>query len=322
MTISNKTAIFSSFPADLQAEVAQNNKSSKDTNRNFLRATKQTAIFDRCIKHLCESYRTKTHSNAKPAVEREGITLNYDTHAPIYVSGNKLIVNPLFCLDWEDLPRNLQITGLDDPKLQTREYYQDFYDHTKSCFGYGLNPVQGLEAGHFVTLEDISLIQGFLGIIHDPEATVTTINNAIQSLLGHELGHIILGHGDQSASLESHWEKIQAYTLSGFGILWIFMWCVYKVSSLLMDRRHEREADDFAARNFQGAGAGANYGFTSMIETGRRVKALECLSPLEKVVAKIAFFGNEGPINEIPAHGTLTSRISKMVAAEAEAFPS
>ena len=224
--------------------------------------------------------------------------IEYSSYAPASAAGNYIWINPLFLLDWNALPDRLKISGIDDPKLQKKEFYKDFFNYISHEFQmYIPQEISGM---------DIFCLLLFIQLKNDPKQYYS----AIRTMIAHELGHI---HHEHSLSKSSMVEAIRAFSDRWPTICTLFspiLFIISIISEISHTRSQETQADRFAAELLKDAAIGADYGFSNAKKAIQVLKNCRALTSSERILTRLTMPCNEGFILQLFTHGSFTGRMN------------
>lgn len=151
----------------------------------------------KCERNLSEQYQKMSGSIEPIHVEVSAIT----SYAAAHAKDKTVYLHPLTLVEPSDLPRELQVSGPNDPKLQTPHYFKKLKNWLSQKFSIPKSDLQSLR-----TFFDLHL-----RLWEKPHLTKRIKKFAI----AHELGHIFHHH------TTGQWDKFFAFVLTLFLLLQI-----------------------------------------------------------------------------------------------------
>lgn len=230
-------------------------------------------------------------------------------------SFSAVLLSPFWLVDWEKLPDPIKVSGLKDPKLDDRNYYQQLIDW--------ISEYQSLPKEK-VNLEKIVAIRFFLRLREDPEKA----RKSFRSMIAHELGHIYHDHGSKYRIIALVVSTIAGAILflGGIGMsLWLAFWAgislmalaplitliAYKVIQSGISRHQERQADAFSVKHLNDSYEGAQFGFGCAKLAVDDAKSSRALTKWERFVSRFAFIKGDF-LPYLFSHGSYGSRLRSM----------
>lgn len=155
--------------------------------------------------------------------------------APPWAIRNQVHLPVLPLISPQEFPEHLQVKGLDDPKLNNPEFFEQVADWISDVFLLPRSKVTWKEK-HFFKL--------YLRLMENPEMATRALNN----IYHHELAHILQHHDQQPHSnSEGFFCKLMLFMIAI--VIWVYEpmgKSIEKLTNSRATKKLEREADKIA----------------------------------------------------------------------------
>jgi hypothetical protein len=223
--------------------------------------------------------------------------LNVGYSSPIdpnmaYANHTGVFLCPLFTVDMLLIPEELRPDNADDPRLCDLVFLQSLSDWLAEAFHLQPEPV---------SLVHIAACKTILRLRENPQK----FQLAVSAGIAHELGHVILKHGEriqatrkQLLGYQGKWGLLNPYK-------WMYHW---KLISLI--KQCEREADQFAATRLNKGVEGIVIGFRTWQASLLDLKQNSALGWRDRILLKVMVSPWGTPLPFYFTHGSFDQRIN------------